>query len=42
MDEVDADLSQFAGSAVQMKLVVRNNGSSAEDRAFWMWPNIWR
>ncbi len=42
VDEVDADLSQFAGSAVQMKLVVRNNGSSAEDRAFWMWPNIWR
>lgn len=41
-DEVDIDLSTLAGTTPRFVLTVRNNGSSVDDRAFWMWPNIWR
>lgn len=41
-DEVDIDLSNLAGTTPRFVLTVKNNGSSTDDRAFWMWPNIWR
>jgi len=41
-DEVDIDLSNLAGTTPRFVFTVRNNGSSVDDRAFWMWPNIWR
>ena len=39
---VDVDLSGLAGKQVQFILEVDNNGSSYEDKVFWMLPHIKR
>ncbi|MCE1252942.1 MAG: hypothetical protein LWX83_05265 [Anaerolineae bacterium] len=38
--EVDIDLSNLAGSSIQMILSVYNNGSSDDDYAFWLDPVV--
>ncbi|MCJ7624367.1 MAG: NBR1-Ig-like domain-containing protein [Anaerolineaceae bacterium] len=37
---INQDLSALAGKSVEFILVVLNNGSSKDDRAFWMVPRI--
>jgi hypothetical protein len=39
---VTVDLSSLAGESVQIILTVVNNGSSTDDRAFWLAPHIKR
>lgn len=39
---VDVDLSSLAGQQVEFILEVNNNGSSLDDKAFWMTPRIKR
>lgn len=39
---LDIDLSPLAGRSVQFILAVSNNGSSADDWAFWLMPAIYR
>jgi hypothetical protein len=39
---ISADLSALAGKSVEFILVVLNNDSSKDDRAFWMVPKIVR
>lgn len=41
-DDLDIDLSPAAGMAAQLILTVFNNGSSQDDRAFWVNPRIER
>lgn len=41
-DRVTVDLTDLDGQLVHLLLVVRNNGSSKDDRAFWMAPAITR
>jgi len=40
--EINLDLSSLAGKKVQFILKVKNNGSSVDDRAFWLVPMIVR
>ena len=39
---IDVDLSSLAGKSVRFILQVQNNGSSKEDRVFWLNPHIAR
>lgn len=39
---IDIDLSFLAGQSVELILTVRNNGASADDRAYWVVPRIER
>jgi hypothetical protein len=39
--DVNIDLSSLAGTSVQIILNVTNNGSSTDDRAFWLFPAVW-
>jgi hypothetical protein len=39
--DVNIDLSSLAGTSVQFILNVTNNGSSTDDRAFWLFPVVW-
>jgi len=41
-DRVTVDLSSLEGKSVQIILTVLNNGSSSDDRAFWLAPDIVR
>jgi hypothetical protein len=41
-DRVTVDLSSLAGKSVQIILTVLNDGSSTDDRAFWLVPHILR
>ncbi len=37
---IHVDLSPMAGQSIQLILTIRNNGSSNDDRAFWVSPRI--
>ncbi len=37
---IDIDLSSLAGKSVEFIFTVQNNGSSSDDRAFWVAPHI--
>jgi hypothetical protein len=37
---VDIDLSSLAGKSVEFIFTVQNNGTSTDDRAFWVAPHV--
>jgi hypothetical protein len=42
VDDLDVDLGSAAGSSIELILTVMNNGSSTDDRAFWVYPRVVR